>query len=105
MLLNDRIEWPFPYPRVELARDLDLFRRLAICLKHFARQSQSSLDGIFSRYAKLAPVDRCLALRFAGVEIMRRLIGVAQLPVRFGLERKTELLQLSRALVLEGRAA
>jgi 5-methylthioribose kinase len=71
---------------------------------YFARQSQSSIDGLFSRYAELASLDRGLALQFAGVEIMRRLIGVAQLPVQFGLERKTELLQLSQALVLEGRA-
>ena len=38
--------------------------------------------------------------KFAGVEIMRRLIGLAQLPVIFDLERKAELLRLSKALVL-----
>ncbi len=72
---------------------------------YFARQSQASIDGLYSRYAELAPVDRSLALQFAGVEIMRRLIGVAQLPVKFGLQRKTELLQLSQTLVLKSRAA
>jgi len=72
---------------------------------YFARQSQSSINGLFSRYAELASVDRSLALQFAGVEITRRLIGVAQLPVKFGLKRKTELLQLSQALVMEGHAA
>jgi len=72
---------------------------------YFARQSQPTIDLLFSRYAELASVNRHLALRFAGVEIMRRLIGVAQLPADFGLERKTELLQLSRNLVLEGGAA
>lgn len=72
---------------------------------YFAGHSPSSIDGLFSRYAESASVDRSLALQFAGVEIMRRLIGVAQLPVKFGLERTTELLQLSQALVLGGRAA
>jgi 5-methylthioribose kinase len=40
-------------------------------------------------------------LAFAGVEIMRRLIGVAQLPVRYGIEEKHRLLDLSRKLVLQ----
>lgn len=40
-------------------------------------------------------------LAFAGVEIMRRLIGVAQLPVRYGIEEKRRLLDLSRKLVLQ----
>ncbi len=43
--------------------------------------------------------DDLLMLQLAGVEIMRRLIGYAQLPVR-GLQLKCALLELSRALVL-----
>jgi len=71
----------------------------------FTRQPPSSLNGLFSRYAETASLDPSLALQFAGVEIMRRLIGVAQLPAKFSLERKTELLELSRALVIKGREA
>jgi 5-methylthioribose kinase len=41
-----------------------------------------------------------LARRFAGVEIMRRLIGVAQLPLSAPIERKRELLARARQLVL-----
>jgi 5-methylthioribose kinase len=37
---------------------------------------------------------------YAGVEIMRRLIGVAQLPLKLTLEQKRGLLDLSRRLVL-----
>ncbi len=44
-------------------------------------------------------LDRVLVDRFAGIEIMRRLIGVAQLPVTCGIERKRELLTLSREMV------
>jgi 5-methylthioribose kinase len=36
---------------------------------------------------------------FAGAEIMRRLLGVAQLPLDAGLEEKKELLALSKALM------
>ncbi|MCU1385500.1 MAG: aminoglycoside phosphotransferase [Acidobacteria bacterium] len=38
---------------------------------------------------------------YAGVEIMRRLIGVAQLPLAYGLDRKRALLDRSRRLVLD----
>jgi 5-methylthioribose kinase len=46
-------------------------------------------------------LDLGLVSAFAGVEIMRRLIGVAQLPLAYALDRKQALLQLSRRLVLE----
>jgi 5-methylthioribose kinase len=46
-------------------------------------------------------LDRALVAGYAGVEIMRRLIGVAQLPLSFGIDRKRSLLRLSRQLVVE----
>lgn len=46
-------------------------------------------------------LDAELAARFMGVEIMRRLIGVAQLPLPADLNRKRSLLALSRRLLLE----
>lgn len=45
------------------------------------------------------PVDWILAKRYAGVEIMRRLIGVAQLPLQADFEKKRQWLELSRELV------
>lgn len=48
-----------------------------------------------------ASISPALVRRYAGVEIMRRLIGVAQIPtLRADLARKTELLEWSRSLVL-----
>jgi len=38
---------------------------------------------------------------YAGIEIMRRLIGVAQLPITFRIDRKRALLERSRRLVIE----
>ena len=46
-----------------------------------------------------------LVFRYAGVEIMRRLLGVAQLPVRLSLEAKRGLLEQSQTMVLQGRRA
>jgi 5-methylthioribose kinase len=46
-------------------------------------------------------LDLALVEAYAGVEIMRRLIGVAQLPLPYGIDRKRILLQRSRRLILQ----
>jgi 5-methylthioribose kinase len=43
-----------------------------------------------------------LVFQYAGVEIMRRILGVAQLPVHLSLEAKRRLLEQSRAMILRG---
>ncbi len=50
--------------------------------------------------ASAAHLETSLVLGFAGVEIMRRVIGVAQLPLPNDLQLKQHLLALSRQLVL-----
>ena len=70
---------------------------------HLASQPDETCEALVSRYAArvgLGAGEAAEARRFAGVEIMRRLIGVAQLPLDCGIERKEELLRLSRELVL-----
>jgi 5-methylthioribose kinase len=51
-------------------------------------------------YRRPAGFDEALMWRLAGVEMMRRLLGFAQLPLRHGLSAKTRLLMKARALVL-----
>jgi 5-methylthioribose kinase len=46
-------------------------------------------------------LDLARLAAYAGVEIMRRLIGVAQLPLAYGIDRKRTLLRHSRRLILE----
>lgn len=72
---------------------------------HLSGHSQAQIDDSLDRYGDSAAVDRRLIQKFAGVEIMRRLIGVAQLPVVFGRERKKELLCLSKKLVVGDHSA
>jgi 5-methylthioribose kinase len=71
---------------------------------HLAEQPAQTCEALLSGYRERAgvvdPAFTVRAKRFAGVEIMRRLIGVAQLPLECGLEQKKELLLLSRELVL-----
>jgi 5-methylthioribose kinase len=57
------------------------------------------LDTIAAAAAKRG-LDLALVEAYAGVEIMRRLIGVAQLPLPHGIEVKRTLLQRSRRLLL-----
>ncbi len=48
------------------------------------------------------PHSESLALQYAGVEIMRRILGVAQVPVSLSLAGKRDLLERGRELVLSG---
>lgn len=62
--------------------------------------SEELVDRVLTLYAAAAPFDISSMRQFAGVEIMRRLIGVAQLPLGYGLNEKQRLLELSRRLVV-----
>jgi 5-methylthioribose kinase len=46
-------------------------------------------------------LDLARVAAYAGAEIMRRLIGVAQLPLTYGIDQKCALLRHSRRLILE----
>lgn len=75
---------------------------LGILVGHLllAGRSPGLVDEVFANYRGAASFNRELALRFAGMEIMRRLIGVAQLPLIADLAQKEALLATSRELVL-----
>jgi len=64
---------------------------------HLSRQPELA-ERAFALYGA-EPELAATANGFAGAEIMRRLIGVAQLPLQAGLEEKRELLALSKALM------
>jgi 5-methylthioribose kinase len=76
---------------------------VAVLTAHLLLAHQPPAHRSHLRRAYRAPAgfDDALMLQLAGVEIMRRLIGYAQLPVGYGLERKRDLLERSRRLVLE----
>lgn len=76
---------------------------IGVCCGHFclARDHTEMIPSFLRAYSEGRAFDTDLMKRFAGTEIMRRLIGVAQLPLPYGLEEKEELLNLSKALVLK----
>lgn len=67
---------------------------------HLADQPAALIEEMWSRYEAPAEFSRALARRVAGAEIMRRIIGIAQLPIAPDLGRKRALLAFSRELVL-----
>jgi 5-methylthioribose kinase len=79
---------------------------LGILIGHLllARRPWELVDQALALYGPPAHFQRSLALRYAGMEIMRRLIGVAQLPLRADLATKEELLSTAERLVLEPEA-
>ncbi|GAB2549583.1 phosphotransferase [Spirosoma aerophilum] len=74
---------------------------LGVLIAHLmlAQQPQATLDSVLSRYEKPAGFDDTLRQRFTGVEILRRLIGLAQLPLSLSIEQKRSLLDESRLMV------
>ena len=71
----------------------------ADCELAVARAGVAEAERVIAA-ARRESLDEAMALGLAGVEIMRRLIGVAQLPLPYGLDARRRLLEVSRSLVL-----
>jgi 5-methylthioribose kinase len=74
---------------------------LGVLIAHLyiAHQGESVHEACLAAYRTQERFNLRLALRFSGVEITRRLIGLAQLPVDLNLVEKQRLLQLAKTLV------
>ncbi|HAV62577.1 MAG TPA: aminoglycoside phosphotransferase [Verrucomicrobiales bacterium] len=64
------------------------------------RQPADSIQQLLTSYRRPPGFEDSLMVRFVGVEIMRRLIGYAQLPLGADGPARCRLLELSRKLVL-----
>ncbi len=75
---------------------------VGVCMAHLfmAGYEASTLKDLMQSYASPADFDFNRAHQFAGMEIMRRLIGVAQLPLDRSLESKSALLNQAKHLVI-----
>lgn len=75
---------------------------LGVLLAHLylARQPEPIHEAVVGTYRPPGGFNVRRALQYAGVEVMRRLIGVAQLGLQHDLRGKQTLLHLSRELVL-----
>lgn len=75
---------------------------LGVMVAHFVLSGQPDefIDCVVDRYEGVEDFDLNLAYGFAGVEIIRRLVGVAQLPLACGLKKKIEMLERARKWML-----
>lgn len=64
-----------------------------------SNQENSTIDYLISSMIKNG-LNKDLIVNFAGVEILRRLIGVAQLPLKTSLNSKVKMLDISKKMIL-----
>ena len=62
--------------------------------------SQSDVKSILKNYQKRKGFNDDLFGGFCGTEILRRLIGIAQLPLELSIEEKGKLVKLAEYLIL-----
>lgn len=76
---------------------------LGVMIAHLrmARQAPSRTSLLMQRYQPPRGFDLQLLHQLAGIEIMRRLIGLAQLPLSLSLDQKVELLDEAYAWILD----
>ncbi len=74
---------------------------LGVMIAHLmmAEQPSTVLNSVLTGYQPIAGFDESLRQRFTGVEIMRRLIGLAQLPLNLSIETKRNLLDEAYSLL------
>lgn len=65
-----------------------------------SNQPTAIIRDILDQYKKQIEIDDALMNSFAGMEILRRLIGIAQLPLKLNLKEKKHLLDVGRELVI-----
>lgn len=76
---------------------------LAVMQAHLkmAAQPDYIVEKAVALYQEKLPLDESLLKKFTGIEILRRLIGLAQLPLTLKIEQKKLLLEAARTMVVE----
>jgi 5-methylthioribose kinase len=76
---------------------------LAVFIAHLkmAKTNPEIIATIKNQYASKSSLDKKLLNKYTGTEMLRRLIGLAQLPLSMTLEEKSELSEEARNLILK----
>ncbi|GAB2595149.1 phosphotransferase [Spirosoma areae] len=76
---------------------------LGVMVAHLklAQQSESVQQQALNQYQATADIEPALLRAFTGVELLRRLIGLAQLPLSLDLAQKKLLIEEAAGLILE----
>jgi 5-methylthioribose kinase len=78
--------------------EFDLAVMMAHC--YLSMQAVHTIDLASNCYSRSGGFDEKLLHRFTGIEILRRLLGLAQLPLSLSLQEKQALLEKGYALVM-----
>ncbi|MEM0543744.1 phosphotransferase [Flavobacterium sp. j3] len=81
------------------SREFDL--GVLIAHLYLTQQDENLLSIVVTEYDSYTDLNLEILNGFIGVEIMRRLIGLAQLPLQMDLKQKKELLDFARTLILK----
>ncbi len=75
---------------------------LGVLIAHLKMSEQSSeiIEAAINNYEKADDFNEKLFSQFTGVEIMRRIIGLAQLPLTLSLEKRIALLSEAKTLII-----
>ena len=79
--------------------EFDLAVMVAHC--YLSQQPQHIIDLIINSYKDKGKLNITLMHQFAGVEILRRILGLAQLPLKCGLAIKAQLLQKGYEFIMQ----
>ena len=74
---------------------------LGVMIAHLmmAQQPKTAIDTVLRNYEKPDGFDEMLRQQFTDVEIIRRLIGLAQLPLHLSIDQKRSLLDEARQMI------
>jgi 5-methylthioribose kinase len=66
-----------------------------------ADQPDEIIQKALEIYLNIKPLDESLRKKFTAVEILRRILGLAQLPLEIDLQKRVALLEESREEILK----
>ena len=74
---------------------------LGVLVAHLllSQHEETTIHSAFDQYEKY-PIDQNLLFRFAGIEVLRRLLGVAQLPLNYSVAQKEALINKAKAWIV-----
>ncbi|SHM89294.1 phosphotransferase [Flavobacterium chilense] len=81
------------------SREFDL--GVLIAHLYLTKQKQSIIDCVYESYNSYSELNCSILTGFIGIEIMRRIIGLAQLPLKMELADKDELMQFAYKLIVK----
>ncbi|QDO95477.1 phosphotransferase [Formosa sediminum] len=81
------------------SREFDL--GVFIAHLYISKQPESIIDLVQSTYSDYKSLNQSLLNGFIGIEIMRRLIGLAQLPLQMNLKDKAKLLEFAYQSIIQ----